>query len=589
MAVHVLMNVLDDQEMRVALVRDGNLEALIHERTTPDAQHLGNIYKAKVANVEPSLDAAFIDLGGGKNGFIHVDDIDHGERDANTPIDKLLKPGQEILVQVTKEAIRDKGPCLTGFISLPGRCLVLVRDKGRSGGISKRIEDSCERERLRAAIKHLEIPEQFGLIVRTAAVTCSDDEIALDFEYLRRLWTEIEARAARVKAPACLYQEGDVILRTLRDLVPTDVESVVIDQEDLYDEARAFAQVFMPEISGAISLHRDELPVFSHYGIEERLASIVDNKVQLPSGGNIVIEQTEALISIDVNSSRNREGSDVAQTALRTNLEAVGGIVEQLMLRDLGGLVIIDFIDMENREHQRLVQLALRKALLRDKARTHVAPMSRFGLVEMTRQRTRPNHGLISHGRCPYCHGSGMVKTPETFEIECMRAIRRELASRNCQRLEVVVPTDMAIHLSNARRREIGRLEEESNCRIVLVGDTLMKSRDFRVSAQERRRGKRSRKVGDEPVRPGLLTPLLDQQAKAVAEAKALMQKKAAQLERELRAAEEGDETPDAKPKGTSKDRSASKPRTSSASTAPPSRPATAWEEARILQELLFS
>ncbi|MFW5858834.1 MAG: Rne/Rng family ribonuclease [Planctomycetota bacterium] len=601
MSVYVLMNVLDDQEMRVGVIRDGTLEAVIHERTAEDAQHLGDIYKAKVANVERSLDAAFIDLGNGKNGFLHIDDVQHDKKDK--PIDKVLKPGQEIVVQITKEAIRDKGPCLTTYISLAGRCLVLVRDNGRNGGISKRVEDPAERRRLKSVVAGLDVPEGFGVIVRTAAEECSDDEIRLDFEYLTRLWKDIDDRSGKVKAPSCLYQEADVILRTLRDQVPGDVESVIIDQEDLYDEARAFAQVFMPEVSKAIKLHREELPIFAYYGVEERLATVFDRKVELPSGGNIVIEQTEALVSIDVNSSRSREGADVAETAVNTNLQAAAVIAEQLKLRDLGGLIIIDFIDMENREHQRLVQLALRKALLGDKARTHVAPMSRFGLVEMTRQRTRPSHRLVSHDDCHYCSGTGVVKTPETFEIECMRALRQELARRSLQRLKIVVPPDMASHVGNIRRKELARMEEESDCRIEVVADPQLHTRIFRISGVTRRRGRgRRRRSDDEPVRPSLLAPLLEQKAKAIAEAKELLKTKPAQLERELREAAAGglsESSPrqsghaaasgatnsgiDAGPKRPGSGQSAA-----AAGPAPVHAP-TVWEEAAVLRQLLFT
>ena len=289
--------------------------------------------------------------------------------------------------------------------------------------ISRRISDPVERKRLRGILDTFEAPKGFGYIVRTACEGRLEEEIRLDYEYLRRLWSEIEGREGRLKAPCCVYQEANVVVRTLRDVVSSDVSKVVVDDEDLYDETRAFAQVLMPEIAGAIELHRDELPLFAAHGVEDRLATMLDRQVELPSGGNIVIEQTEALVSIDVNSARNREADNVEDTALLTNLEAVRCIAEQLILRDLGGLVIIDFIDMENREHQRLVQLSLRKALLSDKAKTQVALMSRFGLVEMTRQRTRPSHKMVSLQECPHCAGTGVIKTSETIEIECMRAL----------------------------------------------------------------------------------------------------------------------------------------------------------------------
>ncbi|MHC5067550.1 MAG: Rne/Rng family ribonuclease [Planctomycetota bacterium] len=532
------MNVVEDSEMRVAVVRDGRLESLIHERVADDRQLLGNIYKAKVANVEPSLDAAFLDLGTGKNGFIHIDEIRH-DKGAKARIEEVIKAGDELTVQITKEAIKDKGPCVSTHLSLPGRYLVLMLGSDK-GGVSKRIEDPVDRKRLKKLLADFQAPETGAFIIRTAGADRSDDELKLDHEYLSRLWQEIDGRAQRVRAPACLYQEADAVLRTLRDVAPIDVEAVVIDSEGIYDEARAFSQIFMPEIAGRIELHRDELPLFTYYGVEERMASIMDRQVVLPSGGSIVIEQTEALVSIDVNSGRNKSESDVEKTALMTNLEAVGTIAEQLVLRDLGGLVIIDFIDMESREHQRLVQLALRRVLARDKARTHVERMSRFGLVEMTRQRTRPSHKLVSSTECPHCRGVGVIKTAETFEIDVMRALRAELGRKAVARIEVVVPTDMAVAVLNGRRSELIRMEEEHDCKITFVGDHLMKAREYRLSSSLRKGTGRRRRQQDKPVRPQLLAPLLEERAKALAAARELMAKKPAELERELDALAEG-------------------------------------------------
>ncbi len=270
MPTHILMNVLDEQELRVAVIRDGRLEHLSHERGG-DGQHLGNIYKARVANVEPSLDAAFLDLGAGKNGFIHIDEIRH-DKGGGKRIEQVLQSGQEILVQITKEAIKDKGPCCSMYLSVAGRYLVLM-NSDQIKGVSKRIEDQVVRKRLKSLLASFEAPDGFGFIVRTAGADRSDDEIRLDYEFLKKVWEEVDAKAKRVRAPACLYQEADVVVRTLRDLGAGELQAIIIDQERLYDEARAFAQVFMPEISNRIQLHREELPLFSFYGLEERLAS----------------------------------------------------------------------------------------------------------------------------------------------------------------------------------------------------------------------------------------------------------------------------------------------------------------------------
>ena len=589
MGSHILMNVLDEQELRVGVIRDGRLESLLHERMG-DGQHLGNIYKARVANVEPSLDAAFLDLGAGKNGFIHVDEL---VREAlpkgrsGKRIEDILKAGDEIVVQITKESIKDKGPNMTMYLSIAGRYLVLMHSE-QAKGVSKRIEDPLVRKRLKKLMDQCEPPEGFGFIVRTAAAERDEAEIKLDYEFLKRLWSEVDALAKSVRSPFCLYQEADVVVRTLRDTAGPDVQKIIIDQEKLYDEARAFAQVFMPELVNRIELHRDELPIFTYYGVEERLAHIYERKVQLPSGGTIVIEQTEALVSIDVNSAKNRESSDVEQTALMTNLEAVNTIAEQLVLRDLGGLIIIDFIDMEDRGHQRLVQLALRRALSTDKAKIQVTSLSRFGLVEMTRQRTRPSHAMVSSVQCPHCIGTGSVKTAESLEIECMRQIRQTLHTRSVARLEIVMPQDVAIAILNARHQEIGELEQRKDCKIIFTGDPLMKARELRVVPSFRRGEDGRRRNGGgsdkhQSVRPGLLAPLMVEQAKAIQLAKELSAMKPADLEREL--AEDPVSHADRPPRQAPE---AQAPVVQAAAAAAP-RAATVFEEAIVLRRLLFS
>jgi ribonuclease E len=594
MASHILMNVVDEQELRVGVIRDGRLEALLHERLG-DGQHLGNIYKARVANVEPSLDAAFLDLGSQKNGFIHSDELiasrvirgdGSGVGRSGKRIEEILRPGDEIIVQVTKEAIKEKGPCMSMYLSVPGRYLVLM-NSDQAKGVSKRIEDPDLRRRLKKIIDSNEPPEGMGFIVRTAAADRHEYEIKLDADFLKRLWTEVDGLANRVKAPFCLYQEADVVVRTLRDQAGRDVEAIVIDQEPLFDEARAYAQVFMPELCDRIQLHRDELPLFTYYGLEERIAQLYDRKVELPSGGTIVIEQTEALVSIDVNSSRNRDANDVEQTALMTNLEAVNTIAEQLVLRDLGGLIIIDFIDMENRTNQKLVQLALRRALSADKAKIQVGPMSRFGLVEMTRQRQRPSHKLMASAECPYCVGTGSIKTPETFEIDAMRAIRQALHARSLSRLEVVVPADLAVGVLNNRHKELTELEERMDCRIVFSPDPLMKAREFRLNPTFRKgdRPRQGNKEKAKPVRAALLAPLMAEQAKAAQLARELSQMKPEDLEREL-----NQDPVNAPDKGDEKTEAArEKPVPAVAATAPAApRAPTLWEEAAVLRDLLF-
>jgi len=585
MGSHILMNVLDEQELRVGVIRDGRLESLLHERIG-DGQHLGNIYKAKVANVEPSLDAAFLDLGAGKNGFIHVDELIH-DKPRGTRIEQILRPGDDIVVQITKESIKDKGPNMTMYLSIPGRYLVLMHSE-QAKGVSKRIEDPLVRRRLKKILDSCPPPESFGFIVRTAAAERDEAEIKLDYEFLKRLWSEVDALSKTVRAPFCLYQEADVVVRTLRDVAGPDVQKIIIDQEKLYDEARAFAQVFMPELVNRIELHRDELPIFTFYGVEERLAHISERKVLLPSGGTIVIEQTEALVSIDVNSAKNRESSDVEQTALMTNLEAVNTIAEQLVLRDLGGLIIIDFIDMEDRGHQRLVQLALRRALSTDKAKIQVTSLSRFGLVEMTRQRTRPSHAMVSSVQCPHCVGTGSVKTAESIEIDCMRQLRQMLHTRSVAKLEIVLPQDVAIHILNARHQEISELEQRKDCKIVFSGDPSMKAREFRLVPSFHRGARNERSNPNEKrqaVRPSLLAPLMVEQAKAIQLAKELSAMKPADLEREL--AEDPIHGVIRAPAAVSDTPAEARPVV--AAPAVVARASTVFEDAIVLRRLLFS
>jgi ribonuclease E len=575
MGTHLLINVTDEQELRVCRVTDGRLESLIHERQLVNPHAVGNIYKARVANVEPSLDAAFVELDGTKNGFIHVDDVIH-DKGPKARIEDVLKKGQEVLVQITKEPIRDKGACVTMYLRLAGRYLVLMSDSDKNG-VSKKIDDVATRRRLKQLLGGFPIPEGFGLILRTAAAERTDEEIKIDFDFLSRVWSEIKQRADRMSGSLCLFQEEDAVLRTMRDLSGDDLEGIVIDREDVYDETRAFADVFMPELASKIQLHRDAIPLFTYYGIDERLETTYDRRVHLPSGGNIVIEQTEALVSIDVNSSKSREGKDVAATALNTNLEAAAVISEQLLLRDLGGLVIVDFIDMESRDDQRLVQLALRKELAADPARTFVAPMSKFGLVELTRQRRRPNHRLISHATCPHCRGTGQVKTADTFEIDCMRAIRIELTRKKLTRLEVVVPPSYLPAFFNHRRAELQTLEQEFDTRIVFSADAQMTYAEYRLAGQAQKRG-RSR--GGKPVRPSLLAPLFAERAQAAQAARDLAQRNLNELESEVGRLEQG----------IDEEAAAAATALNPAPAAPaPAKPPTVYEEAAVLRELLFS
>src|SRR5262244_2241472 len=404
----MLINVADEEESRVAIVEDGILEELTIE-TSSKEQIKGNIYNGVVVKVEPSLQAAFVDYGGKRHGFLPMGEIQprwyttefrSEDRERRPRIQDVIKRNQKVLVQVVKEELGTKGASLSSYISLPGRYLVLMPGSDTAGGISRKIEDEEERKKLKEIIAQLEPPPDMGIIVRTAGLNRNKAELQRDMSYLQRLWAIIEEKSRESPAPALIYQEHDLVIRSIRDYFTPDIQEVLIDHREVYRRARDFFQSVMPRYQSRVQLYRDKKPLFARYQLEEQIEAIYSQKVELKSGGSIVIDPTEALVAIDVNSGRATKEKGIEETAFKTNMEAAQEIARQLRLRDLGGLIVIDFIDMENNRNQREVENRLRESLHYDRARVQMGKISRFGLMELSRQRLQTSLGETTHMSC---------------------------------------------------------------------------------------------------------------------------------------------------------------------------------------------
>jgi len=472
-----LISVTPGEECRIALTRDGRLEEIFIERASAES-HVGNIYKGRVTNVEPSIQAAFVDFGLNKNGFLHISDIvpqyfpDHnGEleeigrktpRRDRPPIQKCLRRGQEVIVQITKEGIGTKGPTLTTYISVPGRFLVMMPGMNRLG-VSRRIEEDEDRRKMREILNQLELPKGMGFILRTAGLDRTRRELQQDLNYLMRLWKTVTEKIKNDRAPATLYQESDLAIRTVRDTLEADIERVIIDDQATAQKVRDFLAIAMPNAAEKVQVYSSPEPLFYRYGIESEIDKLHGRHVPLPSGGSLVIDSTEALVAIDVNSGKYREQDDAEETARRINLEAAEEIARQLRLRDLGGVIVCDFIDMRMEKNRREVEKSLREALKRHKERAKILRMSRFGMIEMTRQRTRPSISRSLHQDCPHCQGRGMVKSPETTMLDVMRMLQLAVHRENIHQIEVQVCSEVAFQLQNRKRRAIHELESRTN------------------------------------------------------------------------------------------------------------------------------
>ena len=470
----MLINATQPEELRVAIVDGQSLYNLDIELPGRE-QKKANVYKGRITRVEPSLEAAFVDFGSDRHGFLPLKEIsrtyftDEAQQSGGrVQIQDALKEGQEVIVQVEKEERGNKGAALTTFVSLAGRYLVLVPKNPRAGGISRRIEGE-ERTELRDAMSQLEIPEGMGLIIRTAGVGKSAEELQWDLNYLTQVWEAIESAAAGRPAPFLIYQESNVIIRSIRDHLREDIGEIIIDDPTVFKEAEEFVRQVMPQNLRKLKLYQDETPLFSRYQIESQIESAFEREVRLPSGGAIVIDHTEALISIDINSARSTKGADIEETALHTNLEAADEIARQLRLRDLGGLFVIDFIDMTPHKNQRAVENRLRDALAEDRARVQVGRISRFGLLEMSRQRLRPSLGEAAQHVCPRCEGHGFVRSVESLSLSILRVIEEHALKENTGQVIAQLPVDVATYLLNEKRPQIHQIEKRQDIEVVLI------------------------------------------------------------------------------------------------------------------------
>lgn len=517
MKTEMLINVAQAEECRIAVVENGILEELYTERESQD-NYVGNIYKGKIVNLEPSIQAAFVDFGVGRNGFLHIsdvesqyfrqggfdpdmpigrdgkqaghDDTDDGDDDGGgtatksrsrtkvrpgarprikPPIEDIFRRGDEVVVQVIKEGIGTKGPTLSTYISIPGRYLVLMPALGRIG-VSRKIEDDEARRRLRAILRQLNPPKGLGFIVRTAGTDRTEKDLSRDLAYLLRLWKMIVKRINAQEGPGPLYLESDIVIRTIRDIFSGDIDAIHIDERESYERARDFLKVVMPRYVDRLKFYEGKEPLFAKHKVDEEIAHINDRQVPLKGGGSIVIDQTEALVAIDVNSGSFRTSAGHEESAYQLNCIAAKEIARQLRLRDLGGVIVNDFIDMRRERYRRNVEKTLKDAVARDRARSKILRTSPFGLIEMTRQRIRPSLKRSVYRECPGCSGTGLVKSAESMAIDVLRKLMQVVHRDNIAKVTVTVEEDVATYLNNRKRRELAQAEDDANVELLVLG-----------------------------------------------------------------------------------------------------------------------
>lgn len=497
----MLINVSDPDEVRIALLRDGRLDELYIERAA-SVSNVGNIYKGRVTNIEPSIQAAFVDFGKPVQGFLHISDLhpnyfpeSKGEpelvgrktpRRHRPPIQQCLKRGQEVIVQVIKEGVGTKGPTLSTYISLPGRFLVMMPGMDQLG-VSRKIEDDDTRRKVRSVLGQLTLPNGFGFIVRTAGINRTKRDLQRDLNYLARLWDKVQARNKKEPAPTTLYKESDLVIRTIRDVFDSNFQRIVVDNPTVAQRVREFLSIASPKAQDVVELYESPEPLFHRFGIEIEIDKLYSRHVPLPCGGSLVIESTEALVAIDVNSGRFRVMDNPEETAYRVNLEAAEEIARQLRLRDLGGLIIIDFIDMMQEKHKRAVERVLHDALRKHKERAKLLRISRFGILEMTRQRQRPSFAKSMFMECPRCTGSGRVKATETVALDVMRDIRLASQREGVASVDVTVPTAVANDLLNRKRQQLVDLERAHGISVRVHADPALSGDEVRISSTDRR------------------------------------------------------------------------------------------------------
>jgi len=546
----MFINAADPEEFRVAIVAEGQLDEFALE-TTSREHTKANIYKGTVVNIEPSLQASFVNYGGERHGFLPMSEVhadyyqEKTQGKAKPRIQRMLRKGQELIVQVYKEESATKGAYLSTYISLPGRNLVLLPRQSHLG-ISRKIEKEDERQRLKELAQKLGLPPEMGLIVRTAGEAGKVRDLAKDLHFLLKLWEDLKKAAAAQKAPCLLHRDLDLVTRTVRDYLTADIKTILVDDKEAYQQLRSFLRVAAPRQEHALKLYTDKLPIFSRYQLEDQLDRIYAERVPLKSGGGIVINPTEALVSIDVNSGRFTSQRELEDTALKTNLEAAEEVARQLRLRDLGGLVVIDFIDMKDKKHQKEVEQALKQSLKRDKARVTVGHLSKFGLLELSRQRLRSAAEISAYTPCPTCLGRGRVKSVGTVSLSLLRQISVQAAQSQLLEVRAYVPLEVSNFLLNKKRRELLDLEELYKFRIILTARDDLGPEDIQVEYFKRE--------GAEP--------------KPVAEPKPAPESKAAP---EAKPSSETKPPPGAKKSGEA--RRPSRPRRRSSKSKPPGKP----------------
>ncbi|HEU0188421.1 MAG TPA: Rne/Rng family ribonuclease [Gallionella sp.] len=480
----MLFNATQPEELRVAIV-DGQKLIDLDIETAGKEQRKSNIYKAVITRLEPSLEACFVEYGGNRHGFLPFKEVSpqyFQSGSGNRPsIKEALREGQELLVQVEKDERGNKGAALTTFISLAGRYIVLMPNNPSGGGVSRRIEGE-ERDELREVLSHVEVPQGMSIIARTAGIGRNEEELQWDLDYLKQLWDAIESAAKSEKAPSLIYLESSLVVRAIRDYFNPEIGEILIDTEDVYQQALAFMSTVMPNNVDRIKRYVDDVPLFSRFQIEHQIESAHAREVRLPSGGAIVIDHTEALTAIDINSARATKGSDIEATAFNTNLEAAEEIARQLRLRDLGGLIVIDFIDMENSRNQRDVENRLRDSLHHDRARVQTAKISRFGLLELSRQRLAPSLGESNYIACPRCSGIGHIRGTESSALHILRIIQEEAMKESSMAIHVQVPVDVATFLLNEKRSDIHRIESRLKVAITMIPNPHLETPNYSIS-----------------------------------------------------------------------------------------------------------
>ncbi|MBW2040097.1 MAG: Rne/Rng family ribonuclease [Deltaproteobacteria bacterium] len=482
----ILVNASYPEEVRVAVVEEGVLTDFSIETSTKE-NIKGNIYKGTITKIEPSFQAAFVNYGGVKNGFLPCDEIhpDFWIRkdfppDKRPKIQDILRRKQEVLVQVTREGMGNKGAALTTYLSLPGRYLVLMPGSN-SSGVSRKIEDEAQRKRLKEIVRQFDLPEGMGFIVRTAGMNRSKKELLTDFGYFMRLWENIKTRNKELPTPSLIYHESDVVVKSIREYFSPEVKEVIIDEEEAYKRAKEFFKEIMPKYRRRVKLYQDEQPLFSRFQVEQQIEHIYSRVVPLKSGGRICIDIAEALVAIDVNSGRVPQAKDIEEAALITNLEAAEEIARQMRLRDIGGLIVIDFIDMRSSQHNREVERRLRNTFKKDRAKVDLSRISKFGILELSRQRLKPSLSEGVYLTCQYCQGRGRVRSPYSMALTVLRKIQERVIQDDLQMIRGTLHKTVAEYLLNYKRDDLNAIERKYGLQIVIIGQEDMSAEEFQL------------------------------------------------------------------------------------------------------------